>query len=213
MNRPHRAGAIGGFTEAATNLRARGRCPAALAGDREQGVGPAAAPDATAPGSCTSALDCQLPPQPTARFCEGSTYSCIDGACLWDCSGPRACDLTGSDCLVCDQQPQSCPGQRCSFDAFVSTVEDTTDGCALYPGTALAWRGARVQVMPTARVCSYSIWFEGAMSLPGTYRQQEDGTYVGRFPLFGGTCTGIQAPTGALRIIFSCPACQFVLGP
>jgi hypothetical protein len=67
--------------------------------------------------------------------------------------------------------------------------------------------------MPTARFCSYAIRLEGATSLPGIYRQQADGTYVGQFLPFGGTCTGVQAPTGALRIIFSCPLCQFVLGP
>ncbi len=186
----------------------------ATAPDATSPGGPdAATPDATVPGSCTTALDCQLPPQPTARWCEGSAYSCIDGACLWECTGPRSCDLTPSECLLCEAQPASCPGERCSFDAFVSTVEDATDGCVLYPGSALAWRGARVEVMPTARFCSYAIRLEGATSLPGIYRQQADGTYVGQFLPFGGTCTGVQAPTGALRIIFSCPLCQFVLGP
>jgi len=174
----------------------------------------AATLDGTAPGSCTTALDCQLPPQPTARFCENSAYSCVDRACLWECVGPRSCTVTPDDCLLCRERPTaSCPGERCSFDAFVATVEDATDGCALYPGTALAWRGARVQVTATARLCSYSIWFETAPALPGVYRQLEDGTYLGQFLPFGGTCTGVQAPTGALRIIFSCPACQFVLGP
>ena len=186
----------------------------ATAPDATSPGGPdAATPDATVPGSCTTALDCQLPPQPTARWCEGSAYSCIDGACLWECTGPRSCDLTPSECLLCEAQPASCPGERCSFDAFVSTVEDATDGCVLYPGSALAWRGARVEVMPTARFCSYAIRLVGATSLPGIYRQQADGTYVGQFLPFGGTCTGVQAPTGALRIIFSCPLCQFVLGP
>lgn len=194
--------------------------PDAAAADATSPGGPdaatpdAATPDASTPGSCTTALDCQLPPQPTTRWCERAAYSCIDGACLWECTGPRSCDVTPSECLSCEAPPAAvCPGERCSFDAFVSTVEDATDGCVLYPGSVLAWRGARVEVMATARFCSYAIRLEGAPSLPGIYRQLEDGSYVGQFLPFGGTCTGVQAPTGALRIIFSCPLCQFVLGP
>ena len=39
----------------------------------------------------------------------------------------------------------------------------------------------------------------------------DNGEMYGEFPGFGGGCTGVPLPTGAFRVSWHCPDCQFEL--
>lgn len=45
----------------------------------------------------------------------------------------------------------------------------------------------------------------------GTYQPAGDSELIGDFPDFGGRCVGRRLATGPARIVWSCPACQFVV--
>jgi hypothetical protein len=45
----------------------------------------------------------------------------------------------------------------------------------------------------------------------GTWTQLADGELIGHMPALGGVCTGLYLPTDAVRLVWSCPACQFVV--
>jgi hypothetical protein len=45
----------------------------------------------------------------------------------------------------------------------------------------------------------------------GTWTQLSDGELLAEMPDLGGVCTGLLLPTNAIRIVWSCPDCQFVV--
>lgn len=160
---------------------------------------------------CTSPADCSGAAE-TVAVCGSAAYSCIDHSCVWECEGGRACEVPNlGDCIECEDT-FACPQVRCGIAEQNATIEAATEGCDVYPRTAALIPGAKARLFSTARPCSTALEIEG-VGLVGTFIEYDDFRYVGHFPELGGTCTGVQAPTGAIRFIFSCPLCQFVVGP
>jgi hypothetical protein len=113
-------------------------------------------------------------------------------------------------CLVCTV-PASCPVTSCPISTIgTSTVEDAT--CPFFPGTSVPFKGAQVTVT-TDSTCQISGYLAAGVAPLGNWRMLSTYDYLGDFPGLGGLCTGAQLPTGALRIVFNCPDCQFVIGP
>jgi len=170
-----------------------------------------ATPDGAVP--CQRAADCAGPILPMAQVCPGSSHSCIDGVCIWECQ-PQARTCTGSpsDCQRCDGA-ELCPETNCGIPSgsVVNRVEEATPGCALIPGTNRPFAGSPVRLFPTARPCSLGVELDNQFI--GFMLRFKDQQAFASLQDFGGTCTVTEAPTGAIRFIFSCPACQFVLGP
>ncbi len=170
-----------------------------------------ATPDATI--ACRSAQDCAGPSLPMVGVCSGSSHSCIDGFCVWECTPiARTCERSVNDCQVCEGT-QLCPGFNCEVPSgsLVNRVEEATPGCALIPGTSQPFAGSPISMFATARPCSFGLQLDNRFI--GFMLRFEGGGAFASLPDFGGSCTVTEAPTGALRFIFSCPACQFVLGP
>jgi len=161
---------------------------------------------------CLTASDCRGPAQPSVLFCPDSRYSCIGNECVWECNGPRTCTIDASECAVCDGL-RTCPGMRCGLMMSRGRIEDVTTGCFNLPGTNTPFAGAEVNLFSTARPCSTGIELTGSPSFVGAFLEHPQGDIFAFFPALGGRCSGVQAPTGAIRFIFSCPACQFVVGP
>ena len=85
---------------------------------------------------------------------------------------------------------------------------EASSSCTTWPGTSIPFTD--VTIMRTASFqCRYLV--SGAGQSLGELWRLNDIEYLAYFPGFGGWCTGRSAFTGAVRSIFNCPACQFVL--
>jgi hypothetical protein len=169
---------------------------------------------------CLRGVDCTEIRQPSSvSFCSAtSAYSCIDKSCVWDCAGARTCDPTGQSCLACGDAmgngaATQCPTASCLFpnEIVQGTIEQST--CGAVPGWPVAFDGSRITVtVAHGATCAYQAHLEASPTELGSFEVLQDQALFGRFPLLGGTCTGVQAPTNAIRLVWSCPLCQFVLG-
>jgi hypothetical protein len=188
----------------------------AQAGDA--GLGDAGLGDAGT--ECHLGLDCNAGvAQQSVSFCTAtSAYSCIDGACVWDCAGARSCSLAGMSCIACGDVmghggSAQCPIASCLLpnEVVQGTIEQST--CGSVPGWPVPFDGSRITLaIAHGPTCGYEAHLEASPTELGSFQVLQDQTLLGQFPLLGGVCTGLQAPTNALRFVFSCPRCQLVLG-
>ncbi len=160
----------------------------------------------TSDGGCSGYLDCaSLPAQGNVTFCGGvegtSSYSCIDGQCLWECHGHRTCTTDGG-CETCVTPVYSaCAGGCTPMGPTCSgTVEQST--CGTFLGDSVSWA--------LDSSCTQTIGFCDGGVL-GTLVLIDAVTAVGDFGALG-RCTAEQAPTNAIRWIVNCPSCQLVVG-
>jgi hypothetical protein len=191
------------------------------AADASLGNDASAPSDASGPDAgtgCAIAADCPPNPNPmSVSFCTSSAFSCIQGNCVWDCAGANSCSVVGSQCFGCADahgigRMVSCESQTCfpTTETTRAMIEQST--CGQVAGWPTGFDGSAITVMRTSSTCSFEARHEGGVAVLGNWIQLVDGSMFGDFPPLGGTCRGEQAPTGAIRFIFSCPKCQVVLG-
>lgn len=78
--------------------------------------------DAGDPAACSTAADCTQAPFGSLPFCSSSAWSCVLGACVWECMGGRTCRLApapnpgGPLCVSCDFGVPQCEGDPCRHD-------------------------------------------------------------------------------------------------
>jgi hypothetical protein len=135
---------------------------------------------------------------------------------LFECNGNRTCNLDPNSCLACDNlMPLPCAAGCLISDtqAHPGRIEQAATDCPTqFADTPDPLIGTMVTLEPTQQPCSFMLRHEGGTALLGTFRSVGLGQWLGDFPSMGGECTGIEAPTDAIRIIWSCRSCQFVLG-
>lgn len=89
-------------------------------------------PDSGGPGECTTAADCTRAPFGSVGTCPNSGWSCVLGACVWECVGGRTCvpapapNPGGPFCVSCDFGVPQCEGDRCRHDVSSPNLEDAT---------------------------------------------------------------------------------------
>jgi hypothetical protein len=166
-----------------------------------------------ADGACATHTDCSG--GGSVNWCsapdagaEGSAWSCIAGACVWDCGGGRDCALSADGgCVTCAPPgAESCRRTGCTagVTGFIEVEQSTCPG---FPET-----GARVTV-ETATDCGSTAHRSAGAEQLGDWFALQDGTLFGNMPGLGGPCVAHELPTGAVRTVWSCPLCQFVLRP
>lgn len=61
---------------------------------------------------CRLPSDCGPSPMASVSWCPGSSWSCIDGQCAWECRGGRRCERAPDGCVRCDGEAREyCPGR------------------------------------------------------------------------------------------------------
>jgi hypothetical protein len=185
-------------------------------------IGPPVHPDGgtvTDSGQLEMPVRCNVPTDcpgaaPTIQFCAGSGWSCIDFQCLAECGpGGRSCmSPQRPGCLFCGTTV-ACPAAQACLPGAVVTASVEAASCPTFPGTTEPFAGAQVTLTRSSPTeCDYTAHEVRGVDPLGRFYQLDDGSWTAFIEGFGGTCTGVMAPTNALRIIFSCPACRFVLG-
>jgi hypothetical protein len=164
---------------------------------------------------CVTASQCPGQ-QPSTPWCADAGYSCIAGACVWECPSDgagRTCSVSpGGDggCLTCGATSQ-CPTICANATTYTATVEFESGGCSTWPGTSIPFTSLTFARSDPVRCC-YSVYqTAGAQMLGELCRLDNVFDYIANFPGLGGWCTGRSAVTGAPRSIINCPACQFVV--
>lgn len=200
-------GADGGSRQDAASpgdAESRGDGPASDAARTDGAAGDAGIPDAM---RCATPADCGGVARPSVNLCGASRYSCIARSCVWDCMGGQRCDSSAqAGCIDCLGPGMICASSACFPDRqTIGRIEDTTCSGSLLAG------GASIVIEPLSN-CEFQLSILGSGLVLGRYDQLSDGSYFASFPALGGLCRGIQAATGAVRILWSCPACQFVEG-
>ncbi len=137
---------------------------------------------------------------------EPSAFSCIDSKCVWECGGGRTCQVSGDGgCLLCGPPAIARCAKSACTPAVLSfrEVEDST--CPGFPEI-----GARITIT-TASNCWSMVYRSAGADYLGTWVELSSGEFLGTMPGLGGTCVGQWLPTGAMRVAWSCPLCQFVV--
>lgn len=186
-------------------------------GQQDGASGDAGSPDASSPdggsgdggsASCTTAGNCSGP-RDSVGFCSKPGWSCVVGACLYECEGRRTCELTASGCFVCDNGAPACNATMCGPASASARVEMTTHGCDSYPGMTSPFDGQELLTKPLGG-CATALQLVNGPDM-GSFQELTDHELLADFAALGGRCTGSYLPTGALRMVFNCPACQFVI--
>jgi hypothetical protein len=127
-------------------------------------------------------------------------FSCIDNACLFECTKGRTCDTQAdAGCLTCGSARSCDTGSSCGTPRIA-----TSAGC-----TAL---GVNLHLVPLQGHCGWSVIdTNGDGGLFGEIYRLDDGEYVAHLPALGGTCTGVDTFGHVDRWIISCPLCQYEL--
>jgi hypothetical protein len=174
-----------------------------------------------APQRCTTQGDCSGPLPAETRFCQivaaGGGWSCIGGSCVAECGLERSCTLAPDlGCSTCSVSTASSAQTACLAQACIGgvsergRVEDTT--CLTFPGTGVPFQNLELELnrVQTRSQCVFEL--SGAGRELGTVYQYDSYPYAffAEIPGLGGWCSGIDLPTGARRVLFSCPSCQFV---
>jgi hypothetical protein len=165
--------------------------------------------------ACLFATDCKGSP-PSVPWCTQvdagilSSFSCINGACLWECTGGRVCSAAvDAGCVDCTiPVTQACAGSTCVNPTGTAVVESAT--CAnpvVTPPVPFANTGL---TFAPQGACLSRVGIEAGAPI-GELTQLTTGDFLGDFPAMGGVCTGQMLPTNALRILVNCPGCQFVV--
>ncbi len=169
--------------------------------------------------TCTFGTDCKGS-GPSVPWCAqpdaGAAFSCVNGACVWECPGGRTCtaDLDAG-CLSCvippgaTCEPDSGPDAgSCDIPSGVGTVESST--CA-NPVVAppIPFTGTALVFQPRA-ICRSDVTIQNDGPL-GSVVALSSGAFIADFPPLGGACTGELLPTNVLRLLWNCPRCQFVV--
>jgi len=158
------------------------------------------------PQECTTPATCpsgQLP-----RVCNNQGGpSCAFGACVLDCAESRLCQYSGNDCVECVYTSTSALTNGCPTCIMVpideATVEDATCELGLDPNDVIRFT--------SQADCSWSVDFAGTGSASDRLVSLDDGQFVGTLSRFGSPCLVSFAATNALRTIWACPGCTFVL--
>ena len=129
----------------------------------------------------------------------------------------RRLQRQSATCVECGdlhgiEQKVSCNAQACFPQMQVSTAMIEENTCGTVAGWPITFMGSRITVTLGGTACTFNGKLEAGVTTLGDWIQLMDGSLFGEFPLLGGPCRGQSAPTGAIRFIFSCPKCQFVLG-
>lgn len=155
-------------------------------------------------GGCATYLDCSGS-EGNVTFCQGvegsSSYSCIDGQCLWECHGHRDCEHDGG-CETCTTPVSN----ECGMPGCVSFVTGCTgrieqSTCGTFDGESISASGDAA--------CGVTIGFCDGGTF-GSWVQYDANHAAGTFAPFG-ECTAEQLPTGAIRWVVNCPGCQLVV--
>jgi hypothetical protein len=178
----------------------------------DAGSADAGGPDGGGPdggtATCATAGDCSGP-RDSVGFCSKPGWSCVASACLYECEGRRTCNFTASGCFVCDNGAPACNASLCGPTGASARVEMNTHGCDSYPGTTGLFNGQELQVKLLGGCANQVALVNGPVM--GTFQELTDNELLADFAALGGRCTGGYLPTGALRVVFNCPACQFVV--
>ena len=163
--------------------------------------------------ACLLAADCSGS-KPSVPWCSqpdaGSSFSCVNQSCLWECQGGRVCSLQwDGGCLECTiPQSHGCTGIGCFNPSGTATVESAT--CAnpvVAPPTPFV--NTSLTFGPLGDCRSEVAIAAGAPI--GEITQLSTGDIIGDFPSMGGLCTGRILPTNLTRMLINCPSCQFTV--
>lgn len=164
--------------------------------------------------ACTKPSDC-VGPLALTRWCaqlpmtHDAGFSCLDHKCVAEC-GDQAGSTCGFDqkvgCLVCPAGA-SCIPPDCGGNAMRFRVEDIAcvGNKPFEAGTVIdeAWDGGE---------CPARFRFLDGGLFGELLLQDARGLSL-ESDVLGGACFAYELPTGAQRLLFSCPRCQVVLGP
>ena len=177
------------------------------AGGGATGGGSATAGGSATGGGCGTASQCTQP-SPAVSLCsswqgDGGGYSCIDSACVFECTGGRTCSSAeDAGCLSCGAARACETTVGCNRTAVA--VVDSDNGC---PGSL----PTDLTLTPLVNACGWSVTDTTTGRTVGTVYQLSDGTYLAHVAELGGTCVGFSLPTQVERWLLSCPACQLEL--
>jgi hypothetical protein len=85
-------------------------------------------------------------------------------------------------------------------------VEDST--C---PGDPQSQATLALTMTGQSQECVVSVQNTDTSNAVGTWTELSQGVFLGEMPSLGGACLGQMLATNAIRIVWSCPACQFVV--
>ncbi len=174
--------------------------------------------DAGAQPECTQPSDCTGTPQLT-RWCGvfggdgGGVFSCVDNRCVAQCAeqGAQTCaQERGVECLKCPPT-SACVAPECG-GGFNAVFHVDAIACSRDAGVR---DGDLIRQLPRDGGCSVPLSLErptGDVFFGDLYFQGPRGLSA-RIEAMGGTCIVTDMPTGAPRMLFDCPSCQFLLGP
>jgi hypothetical protein len=162
---------------------------------------------------CAFGTDC-TGTEPSVPWCSqtdaGSSFSCINGNCVWECSGGRTCTAdVDAGCLQCTVPlGKSCVGSGCFNPSGPATVESSTCSNPVVAPPA-PFTGTSLTFHPLGACRSEVVITNGPPI--GTTVQLSTMEWIGDFPPLGGACTGEWLLTNAGRVVWNCPTCQFVI--
>lgn len=174
------------------------------------------------PERCSVYHHCTQPLPETVRFC-GATgsavWSCIAGVCTAECGPARTCEIDpGPQCQRCTTgtatiAEAACRADHCDLPSQTTTVQVEATTCDVFPGTTRPFDGTRITLSPQSSTltCRYTMVQAAGVDVLGELYEYDSHSFLADIPGFGGYCTGVWLPTGAARVLFSCPSCQFVL--
>lgn len=174
------------------------------------------------PERCSVYHDCARPLPETVGFCGAAgraVWSCIAGVCTAECGPARTCEIDpGPQCQRCMTDTATiveadCRADHCDLPPQTITVQVEATTCDVFPGTTRPFDGTRITLSPQSSTltCRYSMVQAAGVDVLGELYEYDSHSFLADIPGFGGYCTGVWLPTGAGRVLFSCPSCQFVL--
>jgi hypothetical protein len=110
------------------------------------------------PASCTGTPATPVTP---SIWCPTPSWSCVEGACVWECMGGRTCVMApSSGCIGCGSPQPSCPGRPCAFDGARVRVESST--CTTPPPNFTTWNCFGDYGYAAPNLCTIQVVASGA---------------------------------------------------